>query len=63
MKKFISLLVAVLCLTTANACMKKNVPVRESPLTNNYAESTATRILDLVENAASRKSRSENRRI
>lgn len=32
MKKFISLLVAVLCLTTANACMKKNVPVRENPL-------------------------------
>ena len=33
MKKIISLLIAVLCLTTANACMKKNVPERENPLT------------------------------
>ena len=32
MKKIVSLLVAVLCLTTTNACMKKNVPVRENPL-------------------------------
>ena len=40
MKKFISLLVAVLCLTTANACMKKNVPVRESPLTILVMDST-----------------------
>ena len=33
MKKIISLLLAVLCLGAANACMKKNVPVREQPLT------------------------------
>ena len=40
MNKIISLLVAVLCLTTANACMKKNVPVRESPLTILVMDST-----------------------
>ena len=40
MKKIVSLLVAVLCLTTANACMKKNVPVREQPLTVIVMDST-----------------------
>ena len=40
MKKIISLLVAVLCLTTANACIKMNVPVRESPLTILVMDST-----------------------
>ncbi len=39
-KKIVSLLVAVLCLTTANACMKKNVPVRENPLTVIVMDST-----------------------
>ena len=34
MKKIVSLLVAVLCLTTANACMKKTpLTVNHSPLT------------------------------
>ena len=40
MQKIVSLLVAVLCLTTANACMKKNVPVRENPLTVIVMDST-----------------------
>ena len=40
MKKIISLLVAALCLTTANACMKKTVPVREQPLTIIVMDST-----------------------
>ena len=40
MNKIISLLVAVLCLTTASACIKKNVPVREKPLTIIVMDST-----------------------
>ena len=40
MKKIISLLVAVLCLMTANACIKKNVPVRENPLIIRVRDST-----------------------
>ena len=40
MKKIISLLVVVLYLTTASACIKKNVPVREKPLTIIVMDST-----------------------
>ena len=42
MKKIVSLLIAVLCLGAANACIKKDMPIRKQPLTVIVMDTTHT---------------------